>query len=300
MRRREFLGVLSGAATWPLAARAQQPGKLPTLGYLGPGTREPDTQRVGAFLQRLRELGWIEGRNILIEQRWADNRFERFSEIANDLVRLKVDVILTMGSVVPAIKQATAAIPVIFAVDADPVGRGLVASLARPGGNITGLSVQSLELVGKRLELLREIVPEARRLGVLVNAGFSGAMQEAIATTSTAETLRLEPVLLAIRRKEDIAGVFNDLRDRVDALYVCGDPLVSANRLQINVLAVGARLPTIHSTRIMPKPMGWRHTASAIWSFTDAVPIMSTKFFGVLSLPSCRSNSQPSLSSSST
>jgi ABC-type uncharacterized transport system substrate-binding protein len=250
VKRREFITLLGGSAVaWPLAARAQQTGKLPTVGYLGPGTREPDTQRVGAFLQRLRELGWIEGRNILIEQRWADNRFERFSEIANDLVRLKVDVILTTGSVALAIKQETAAIPVVFAVDADPVGRGLVASLARPGGNITGLSVQSVELVGKRLELLREIMPEARRLGVLVNAGFSGSMQEAAATQATAETLRLEPVLLAIQRKEDIAGVFKSLKDRVDALYVCGDPLVGANRLQINVLAVGARLPTIHSTR---------------------------------------------------
>ncbi len=250
MQRREFITLLGGAgAAWPLAARAQQSGKLPTVGYLGPGIREPDTQRVGALLQRLRELGWIEGRNILIEQRWADNHFERFSEIANDLVRLKVDVIVTLGSVVPAIKQETAAIPVIFAVDADPVGRGLVASLARPGGNITGLSVQSVELVGKRLELLREIVPEARRLGVLFNAGFSGSMQEAAATKSAAETLRLDTVLLVIRRKEDIAGVFNDLKDRVDALYVCGDPLMFANRLQINVLAIGARLPTIHSTR---------------------------------------------------
>jgi len=197
----------------------------------------------------LRELGWIEGRNVAIEQRWADNHAERFFEIADSLVQRKVDVIVTMGSVVPAVKRATSAIPIIFAVDADPVGRGLVASLARPGGNITGLSVQSVELVGKRLELLREIAPGVRRLGVLANDGFSGAMQEAATVQAGADAFGIAPVPVAIRRKEDIARIFEGLNTRVDALYVCGDPLVSTNRYQINVLAVGTRLPTIHSTR---------------------------------------------------
>src|SRR5262245_56371346 len=151
MRRREFLSAGGAMLAWLHAARAQQTGKLPIVAYLGPGTREPDTQRFDAFLQRLRELGWTEGRSVLIERRWADNHFERFSAIAKNFVQLKVDVILTLGSVAAAIKHETAAIPVVFAVDADPVGRGLVASLARPGGNITGLSVQSVELVGKRL-----------------------------------------------------------------------------------------------------------------------------------------------------
>ena len=133
MRRRAFITFLGGAATaWPLAGFAQQPGKLPTIGYLGPGGREADRQRVDAFINRLRELGWIEGRNVAIEQRWADNHAERFFEIADNLVQRKVDVIVTTGSVVPAVKRATSAIPIIFAVDADPVGRGLVASLARP------------------------------------------------------------------------------------------------------------------------------------------------------------------------
>ena len=247
--RREFITLLGGAAAWPLAAFAQQPGKLPTIGYLGPGGREADRQRVDAFINRLRELGWIEGRNVAIEQRWADNHAERFFEIADSLVQRKVDVIVTMGSVVPAVKRATSAIPIIFAVDADPVGRGLVASLARPGGNITGLSVQSVELVGKRLELLREIAPDVRKLGVLANDGFSGAMQEAATVQAEADALGIAPVPVAIRRKEDIARIFEGLKTRVDALYVCGDPLVSTNRYQINVLAVGTRLPTIHSTR---------------------------------------------------
>jgi putative ABC transport system substrate-binding protein len=250
MNRREFTTLLDGAAVaWPLAARAQQGGRPTTLGYLGPGLPEADTQRVNALVARLRELGWIEGRNLAIEYRWAHDRAERFGDIAADLIRLKVDVIVTLGSVVPAIKPMTSVIPVVFAVDADPVGRGLVESLARPGGNITGLSVQSIELVGKRLEILREIAPQVRRLGVLANAGFPGAMHEADAVQVAAAALSLEPVLAEMRSKQDIGTAFDKLGGRVDALYVCGDPLAGSNRYRINVLAVGARLPTIHTTR---------------------------------------------------
>ena len=173
MRRRDFITLLGAAAAWPLVGRAQQP-KLPIIGYLGPGRPDADAQRVAALVQRLRELGWVENRNLTIERRWADNREGLFAEIAAELMRLKVDVIVTLGSVIPAIKETTSGTPIVFAVDADPVGRGLVDSLARPGGNITGLSVQSIELVGKRLELLREAVPTVRRLAVLANAGFAG------------------------------------------------------------------------------------------------------------------------------
>ena len=165
MRRREFIAVLGGAAaTWPLAARAQQ-GKLPTIGFFGNTAAAGGGPRTAAFVQRLRELGWVDGRTVKIEYRWAEGRNESYAEAAAEFVRLKVDVIVSFGGATPAMMKATSVIPIVFTIDADPVGRGLVASLARPGGNVTGLSAQSTELVGKRLELLREIVPDFRRLG---------------------------------------------------------------------------------------------------------------------------------------
>jgi putative ABC transport system substrate-binding protein len=166
VKRREFITLLGGAAvTWPLTGRAQQPGKLPTIGFLGGATALAGSQWVAAFVQRLRELGWIEGRTVAIEYRWAEGRSERFAEIAGELVRLKVDVIVTYATPpVIAAKQATATIPIVSAVMGDPVGTGLVASLARPGGNVTGLSALTPDLAGKRLELLREVIPGLRRL----------------------------------------------------------------------------------------------------------------------------------------
>ena len=250
MRRRKFIALLGGAAAlWPLAARAQQAGKLPTIGYIGSAPRMGESQRDAALLQRLRELGWIEGRTVAIEYRWAANRFERYAEIATEFVRLKVDVIVTFGTAVPTIKQATSAIPIVFAIDADPVGRGLVASLARPGGNVTGLSLQSTDLVGKRLELLREVLPYIRRLAVMGNADFPGAVQEEGEVRAAASNLGLEVVPSKIRRAEDIAPAFDAFRNNADALYVCGDLLVFTNRIEINTLAAGARLPTLHGTR---------------------------------------------------
>src|SRR6185369_1447193 len=179
MRRREFITLLGGvAASWPLAARAQQAGKLPTIGFLGTTTPSAQNQWTAAFVQRLRELGWIEGRTVAIEYRWGEGRTERFAEFVAEFVSLQVDVIVTHGTAVPAAKQATSVIPIVFAVANDPVGRGLVASLARPGGNVTGLSIQSTDLAGKRVELLREVLPGFRRLAVLTNVGFPGHDQE--------------------------------------------------------------------------------------------------------------------------
>ena len=170
--RREFITLLGGAAaTWPLAARAQST-KLPTIGVLGTASTSAWGPWTAAFVARLRELGWIEGRTVAIEYRWADGRSERFAEIAAEFVRLKVDVILTTGGAGFAAKQATSTIPVVSAILPDPVGSGLVASLARPGGNLTGLSIQLADLVGKRLELLREVVPGLRRLAFLLDAGY--------------------------------------------------------------------------------------------------------------------------------
>src|SRR5438445_7964327 len=170
MRRRELIMLLAGSAiAWPLAARAQPAGKLPTIGFLGPSTPSADGPRMAAFVQRLRELGWIEGRTVAIEYRWAEGRIERYAEISAEFVRLKVDVIVTSGGAVLAAKQSTSVIPIVFALATDPVGLGFVASLARPGGNVTGLSSQSTDTTGKRLELLREVVPGLRRLAIMAN-----------------------------------------------------------------------------------------------------------------------------------
>jgi putative ABC transport system substrate-binding protein len=250
MKRREFITLLGGAATtWPLAARAQQPAKLPTIGVLGATTPATYGLFVAAFVQRLRELGWIEGRTIAIEYRRAEGRGERFAEIAAEFVRLKVDVIVTVGGAVLAAKQATSLIPIVFAVAADPVGSGLVASLARPGGNVTGLSTQFTDLAGKRLELLREIVPNLRRLAIMANTGYPAAVLEMAEVQATARTLGLEVATLEIRRAEDIAPAFEALKGRAEALYVCAESLVTTNRVRINTLALAARLPQMHGVR---------------------------------------------------
>jgi putative ABC transport system substrate-binding protein len=206
MKRREFITLLGGAAAWPLAARAQQPGKLPTIGFLGQTTLSGGSEWVAAFVQRLHELGWNEGRTIAIEYRWAEGREERYAEIAAEFVRLKVDVILA-GGTEPAIaaKQATSVIPIVFPTAGDPVGSGLVASLARPGGNVTGLSNQASDLPAKRLEILREVFPDLRRLGVMANAAYSGGVTERDEIEVAARTFGLELVPLPIRRVEDIA-----------------------------------------------------------------------------------------------
>jgi ABC-type uncharacterized transport system substrate-binding protein len=248
MKRREFITLLGGAAVaWPLAARAQQPAKLPIIGYLGPSTRSVDAHRLGALVQRLRELGWIEGRTIVIEYRWAEGRNEHLAKVTAEFVRLKVDVIVTAGTAaVVTAKQATSVIPIVFAVAGDPVGTGLVASLARPGGNVTGLSNQSADLAGKRLELLREVVPSLRRLAILANAGSPIGVLEMREAQAAARTLGFEVATVEIRRAQDIAPAFDALKGPADALYVCSDPLVTTNRIRINTLALGARLPTMH------------------------------------------------------
>src|SRR5713226_7660428 len=194
MRRRAFLSVMAGSLlAAPLAAGAQQPAKLPTIGFLGSGTAAAQSQWTAAFVQRLRELGWSEGRNVAIEYRWAEGRSERFAEIAAEFVRLKVDVILTHNTP-PALaaKQATSVIPIVFATAADPVGTGVVASLARPGSNVTGLSSQTPDLAGKRIELLREVVPGLRRLATLANVDNSYVLLEMREVQAATRTLGIE------------------------------------------------------------------------------------------------------------
>ena len=250
MRRREFITLFGGAAVaWPLAARAQQAGKRPTIGLLVAGTPSSHGRWVTAFVQRLRELGWIEGSTIAIEYRWAEGQSERYTEIATEFVRLKVDVIVTQGGAVLAAKQATSVIPIVFTAAADPVGGGLVASLARPGGNVTGLSLQFTDLAGKRLELLREAVPGLGRLAIMANIGYPAAMLEMAEVQAIARTLGLEVAKLEIRRADDVEPAFEEIKGRAEALYIAADPLITTNQIRINTLALGSRLPTMHGIR---------------------------------------------------
>jgi putative ABC transport system substrate-binding protein len=250
IRRREFITLLGGAATWPPAARAQQAVKLPTIGFLGAGTQTDWNRWTAAFVQRLRELGWIEDRTIAIEYRWAEGRYDRFAEIAAEFVRLKVDLIVSGGSAVPAMKQATSVIPIVFAVANEPVDSGLVASLARPGGNVTGLSMQQTDLAGKRLELVREVIPGLRQLGILANISNRGATLDMGQAQDAARTLGLISVTREIRRAEEIALAFDALEGHVGALYVVGDALMVTNRVRVITMALAARLPTVFNSRI--------------------------------------------------
>jgi putative tryptophan/tyrosine transport system substrate-binding protein len=249
MRRREFIALIVGAtAMWPVATLAQQTGKIPTIGFLG-ASASGFAPWAAAFVARMRELGWVEGRTIAIEYRWSEGRPGRYAEIAAEFVRLKVDVILTVGSAVPIVKQATTTIPIVFAVAIDPVGSGLVASLAKPGGNVTGLSIQANELAGKRLELLREVVPQLRRLAIMFNADNTQPVLEMGETQAEARRLGLEITPIAIRRADDIAPAFQDLRTKADAVYVAVDQLIVANRARILTFALDERLATIFSER---------------------------------------------------
>ena len=250
MRRREFVTLLGGAvATWPLAARAQQPGKVPTIGFLGPASASAMSAWTAAFAQRLRELGHVEGRTIAIEYRWGDGRSDRLAEFAAEFVRLKVDVIVTTGTGVPPLKQATSVIPIVFTIANDPIGGGLVTSLSRPGGNVTGLSQLAADLGGKRIEILREIVPGLKRLAILANVGNPVTASEIRQVQEAAHSLGLEIVNSEISRGEDIAPAIEALKDRADAIYVQTDPIMNTHRVRISTLALGTRLPTLSGIR---------------------------------------------------
>jgi putative tryptophan/tyrosine transport system substrate-binding protein len=239
--------LFGGAAAWPLAARAQQPSKLPTIGFLGGATWE--SEWAAAFVRRLHELGWTDGRTVAIEYRWTEGRNERAAEIAAEFVRLKVDVIVTYSSPPTlAAKQTTSAIPIVFAAAGDPVRAGLVASLARPGGNVTGLSLLATDLAGKRIELLREVVPGLRRLAILGNVSNPYVGLE-IGEVQAARMLGLDVVTSEIRKAEDIVPDLEAFTVRADALFVVLDPLLSNNRRTIATLALSARLPTMHGLR---------------------------------------------------
>jgi putative ABC transport system substrate-binding protein len=249
MRRRDFITLLGGAAaTLPLAARAQQ-AKLPTIGFLGATEASAWIKEQTAFVQRLHELGWVEGRTVAIERRWGEGSNDRYADLAAELVRLKVDVIVTGGAAAPAAKLATSVIPIIFAVASDPVAEGLVASLARPGGNMTGLSVQAPDLAGKRVELLRELLPGLRHLAIMGQADYRSAVIEMAEVEGAARTLGLHATRLEIHRVDDIASAIAPLKGNADALYVCAGPFIASHTFRISTLALGARLATIYAGR---------------------------------------------------
>ena len=250
MKRREFTMLLGGVAvTWPFAARAQQ-AALPVIGLLGSDTAAAQSEWTAAFVQRLRELGWDEGRNIVIEYRWGEGRTERFAEIAAEFVQRKVTLILTHNTPPTlAAKRATSTIPIVFATAGDPVKTGIVESLARPGGNVTGLSSQTPDAAGKKLEVLRQVVPDLRQLATLADVDNPYVATDLGHINEAARTFGIEVTSFEIRRGEELDSVFEALKQRTDALYVLPVPLLFANRVRINTLALVARLPTLHGVR---------------------------------------------------
>jgi putative tryptophan/tyrosine transport system substrate-binding protein len=249
MRRREFITLLGGASAWPLAARARQPGRL-TIGCLGGGTVATQGPWIDAFARRLGELGWIEGRDVLIERRMAEGNKERFDELAAELVDRKVDVVVTTGTpATAAVKRLTTAIPIVFVGLGDPVGTGLVASLARPGGNITGLSNQNRDVASKQLALLRAVLPALRRLAILGDANNQASVLEVRDIEGLARELGLELTVHQARHRQDIAAAFEGLHDRADALFVVLGGLAITNQIEINTRALQARLATMHGDR---------------------------------------------------
>src|SRR6516165_4656892 len=305
MRRRDFIKVIAGsAAGWPLAGRAQQTGKLPTIGILGASSSVwgPWT---AAFVGRLRELNWVEGRTIRFEYRWDEGHPERVKANAAKLIRQNVDVIVTYGKAVQLLKQETPTIPIVFAISFDPVRDGLVQSFAHPGGNVTGLSAQLTDLFGKRLELLRGVIPQLRRLAIMADADYRDTVFEAGEVQAAARTLGLEITPLEIRRTEDIAPAFETLKGQTDALYVVSDALMAASRTRIITFALSARLPTIFDYRDWVKAGGlmsygpdvtdlFRHAADIVDKILHGtkpgdVPVeQPTKFEFVLNLTTAK------------
>jgi putative ABC transport system substrate-binding protein len=248
-RRAILLALLGGGTLAPLAVHAQQAGKLPSVGFLSTGTREDWSPWAAAFAQRMSELGWVEGQAITIHYRSADGRYESFAGIVAEFVRLNVDVIVAPGSAIPAAKRATSVIPIVFPVANEPVGSGYVTSLARPGGNVTGLSLLQADLAGKRLEILRELVPNLRRLGIIANVTNQGAALDMQQAQAAAHALGIEHVAQAIRRADEISSAFDALKGKVDAVYLVGDLLMTTNRVRIHTLATSAKLPVIFNSR---------------------------------------------------
>jgi putative tryptophan/tyrosine transport system substrate-binding protein len=247
----DFITLISGAASaWSLTARAQQ---RPTIGFLGASSESSWAAQVSSFNQRLRELGWVDGRTVSIVYRWAEGKIDRYSDFAAEFVQLKVDVIVTVGSAIPAVKRATSTIPIAFAAAADPLGSGFVSSLAHPGGNITGLSLQSTDIAGKRIELLVQMIPALTRLAVLANAAYPAALRESADVQAAAGHFGLAVNALEVHGAAEIDPAIIALKGEAKALYLCPDSLVIANVTHINASALNAGIATMWSAREFSK-----------------------------------------------
>ena len=257
MKRRTFIAGVLGSATIPFAARAQPTGKSPIIGYIGANTEAIDRPRVDAFMHRLADLGWADGRSMVLDVQWSNGVVARAGEIAAKFAQRPVDLILTAGDAqVMAARKATDSIPIIFAAAGDPVGNELVASLARPGGNVTGLSIQLTESVGKRIDLLRDLLPGFGRLGLVGNFANPTVAPEMNAALSEARALDIETIPSSFARTEEVASAIEGLKGRADALYICQDPLVGSSRAEIVASALEVRLPTMFSVRELAEQGG--------------------------------------------
>jgi putative tryptophan/tyrosine transport system substrate-binding protein len=245
MKRREFITLLGSAAAWPLTARAQQARKIHTIGYLSPAV---PSAYAASFFDALSELGWVEGQNIAVERRFAENRLERLPELAGELVRLNVEVIVATGTLGPlAAKRASSTIPIVMTAAGDPLGSGLIASLGHPGGNVTGLSLMVPDLAGKRLELLKEILPRLVRVAVLWNAANPYPAIVFKETQAAGRTLGIEVQSLEVRSPDDFEGAFEEARrQRPDALIEVEDPLTNSLQKRTIEFAAAERLPSFH------------------------------------------------------
>jgi putative ABC transport system substrate-binding protein len=261
MRRRDVIALIcaagAGSFSGPLGALAQRERRLPMVGFLGANSVAVQARWTAAFVERLRELGWIEGRTITVEYRWAETRFERSPGFIGEFARLKADVIVTHGTEnILAAKRGTSVIPFVFAAVADPVGIGVVDSLARPGGNVTGLSNLFTDVAGKRVELLREVVPGLRRLAILANVGIANAALEIAEVKAAAGKFGVEATTFSARSASEVEPAFAALAGRADALYVFSDPVMNTNRARIAALALDARLPMVSGLRESPEAAG--------------------------------------------
>jgi putative ABC transport system substrate-binding protein len=251
MRRRDFIALAgSAAAAWPLAARAQQP--MPVIGFLGSASAAPNADSVAAFRQGLGEGGYVEGRNVVIEYRWAENLYDRLPALAAELVRRPVAVIVASGGPVAAqaAKAATSTIPIVFTASSDPIKLGLVASLSRPGGNMTGSAMLTAELDAKRLELLRELVPTARVIGALVNPGRTDAEAQSRDAQEAGRALGLQVIILSASSERNIDTAFASLAGQgIGALLVGADPFFHSRRVQLVALAARHAVPAMYMSR---------------------------------------------------
>jgi putative ABC transport system substrate-binding protein len=303
MRRREFITLLGGAAAvWPLGARAQQPA-MPVIGFLNPTSPDVNADGLRAFRQGLKDTGYVEGENVAIEYRWAENQLDRLPVLADELVRRQVAVIATTGAtaVASAAKAATTAIPIVFLTGADPVKSGLVASLARPGGNLTGINILTIELTAKRLELLRELVPAVTRVAVLLNP--AGPAPETtlrdVETAARAMGLQIQ-VLNAGTSRQINAAFAGFVRERPDALFVGPDPFFISRRVQLVHLASRHAVPAAYTGRDYAVAGGLMSYGSNLWMHfvrSASIPVASSR---APSRRTCRCCRRPSSSWSST